>query len=175
MNPPMVYEDTKPSNHRTIRMTAIVSSMFGTHSRVLGEQRPITTSSTSLDLHVVLNGGHAFDAACQFDCPVCFSPRAHEATQLNCALEGLDFDLQELRQGVFGYGCLHFGGDDGVVNIFAGSLLCACRRASNNGAQRNGQKNCGKRLVELFHGGTPGDWMGWDGRCVFRSWSQLHR
>jgi hypothetical protein len=30
MNPPMVYEETKPSNHRMIRMTAIVSSMFFT-------------------------------------------------------------------------------------------------------------------------------------------------
>src|SRR5574340_33291 len=172
MNPPMVYEETKPSNHRTIRMTAIVSSMSGTHSRVyLGHKGPRRlegnpgngTGSTSLDLHVVLNGGHATDAVCQLNCPVRFSPRAHEATQLDRALEGLDFDLHELRQGVFGYGCFHFGGDDSVVDIFACSLLRGCRRASDSGAQRNGQKNCGKRLVELFHGGTPGglDGMGW--------------
>src|SRR5512139_2868283 len=115
----------------------------------------------SLDLHVVLDGGHALDAACQLDRPVRRGARAHEATQLNLALEGLDLDLQGLRQGVFDQGGLHLGGDDGVVDVLAGSLLCACRCASDNGSQGNSQKNCGKILVEMFHGGTPKGWMEW--------------
>jgi len=33
MNPPMVYEETKPSNQRIIKIIAIVSSIFATPNK----------------------------------------------------------------------------------------------------------------------------------------------
>src|SRR5574340_1590343 len=171
MNPPMVYELTKPSNQRTIRTTAMVSSMFGTplrrSTRKDGQLKACSPDArtgcpwpadNALQRYLIcmsFDRGHAADAARQHDCPVRRSPRTHEATQLNLALEGLDLDFQGLRKRIFDQGRLHLGGDDGVVDILAGSLLCGRRRASDNGSQRDGQKNCGNVLVDLFHGGTP--------------------
>lgn len=46
MSPPSVYEETKPSNQRMIKMSAIVSSIFLLHSRPLIDDIYTTNLST---------------------------------------------------------------------------------------------------------------------------------
>src|SRR5512139_1573555 len=72
------------------------------------------SEGVSLHLHVVLDGFHALDAACQFDRSIRLGLRTDETTQLNLAVIRGDLDVQNLGQRIFDNRCLHLGRDDRV-------------------------------------------------------------
>lgn len=60
MNPPMVYEETKPNSQSTIKIAAIVASIFATPNKA-------GRSAQLLKPHVILDGCHTPNTACDFD------------------------------------------------------------------------------------------------------------
>jgi len=115
--------------------------------------------STSLKLHIVLDGFHALDLSHDFHRFVDVGLGVDEATQLNGTLEGFNVDLEGFKGGFVKNGGLHFGGDDAVVDILSGSLLRGCRCAPEKGCHQNGKENRGKLVVVfyvvVFHGQSP--------------------
>jgi len=112
MSPPMVYEETKPRSQRTIRINAMVQSIFlllivvfawrienlAGHCRQTQVGRyPWTrrpgVDSPSLESHVILDRLHPLDLTCNLDCLVDVGLGIDETAQLNDTLEGFDVDL----------------------------------------------------------------------------------
>ena len=78
-----------------------------------------------LEPHVVLDGYYALDAAGNFNRLGNVSSGMYEAAQLNHALERLDVDFRNLQVGIFENSRFHLGGDDAVIDVFAGSCMLA--------------------------------------------------
>src|SRR5688500_9084192 len=74
----------------------------------------------------------------------------HEAAQLHGALESLDVDLRGLEAGFGEDGRLHLGGDDAVVDVFAGAFAGGGRTAAEGGGEREGSQEAGND-VGLVH------------------------
>lgn len=80
--------------------------------------------TASLTPHVILDGLHTLDAACNFDCLAHVGPGTDEAAQFNHTLESFYIDFGRLQSGFVEYRRLGLGGDNAVVKIFTGTLLC---------------------------------------------------
>src|SRR6185312_10281006 len=76
-----------------------------------------------LQLHVVLDRLDAVHGARHADRGLDVVARAHEAAQLNDALERLDIDLGDLQTGLTEDGCLDFGSNDTVIDVLTGGLM----------------------------------------------------
>lgn len=76
-----------------------------------------------LEPYVVLDGYYALDAAGNFNCSGNVSSGMYEAAQLNHAFERLDVDFRNLQVGIFENSRFHLGGDDAVIDVFAGSCM----------------------------------------------------
>lgn len=78
-----------------------------------------------LELHVVLDGLHAVHGLRHFHGRRDVLARAHEAAQLNDALERLDVDLGDFQARLAQKGGLDSGGDDAVVDVLSRTPLRA--------------------------------------------------
>jgi len=92
-----------------------------------GARGGVCAPASLLELHVVLDGLHAADGTRHLDGRGDVLTRAHEAAELNDALERLDIDLGALQTGLAQDGGLDFGSDDAVVEVLTRTLLRACR------------------------------------------------
>lgn len=91
---------------------------------------------TLLELHVIGDRLHSSDGARHPYCALDIGAGAHEAAQLNDALESLDFDLGDLEAGLIEDGRLDLARDDAVIDVLAGPLMMACGRAPESGHQQ---------------------------------------
>src|SRR6185437_13893802 len=99
---------------------------------------PITTViDASLELHLVGDRFHAADRTSDRDCAVDVVARAHETSQLNDALEGVDPDLGGLQVWRVEDRGPDFGRDDAVIDILASRLVRARGRATQDCHQQH--------------------------------------
>jgi len=106
-----------------------------------------------LHAHVVLNGFHAVDFAREGHCPQFFFPCADKATELHNALEGHDFDLEQLELRVAKDGGLDLGGNCRVVNVLARAVVAVSGGTASEGDERSGQHQGIQNFFGL-HGGA---------------------
>src|SRR5579859_5505604 len=85
-----------------------------------------------LEAHVVLDGKDAAHASRNRYRFVHVGAGAHEAAQLDLALEGLDVDLGGLERGIIEDRCLDLRGDGAVVHVLARALLRGGRGATRH-------------------------------------------
>lgn len=100
----------------------------------------------SLESHGILDRHHARDTARDLDRPINACLRADKTAQLNHALEGFDIDLSRFQRRLAKDCRLHFGSNDGVVQIFSGSCLLCGRSASQERSEKTTKTNVTKRL-----------------------------
>src|SRR3990172_7429529 len=91
--------------------------------------------TSSLDPHVVLDGLHPRDPACDLHRLVDVRLGPDEAAQLHHALERLDVDLVDLQAGIVEDRRLHLRRDHGVIDVLSGPLS-RCRRTAPQGRRQ---------------------------------------
>jgi hypothetical protein len=87
------------------------------------ELQPYLRNATSFEPHVILDGRHALDAACNLNCFVFIGAETHKTARLDHTLESFNVDFGGFQSRFVEYGRLDLGGDDAVVNLFAATLL----------------------------------------------------
>src|SRR6185295_18540579 len=99
-----------------------------------------------LHLHIVLDRLHTADTARHANGRIDIVARAHEAAQLNDALERLDVDLGDFQARLTEDGGLHLGRDRTVINVLAGAFMRACGRTAKRGHQYEGGEERDERF-----------------------------
>ena len=91
---------------------------------------------------------HAIDAACNLDRLVNVVLGHYEASQLNDTLERFNVDLARFQRSGVKYGVLHFGSDNGVIDILSDHVLRGGRYTSEDRNQCNSKKECSEPLSD---------------------------
>src|SRR5262245_37368638 len=117
MKPPMVYEDTRPSNQRMSRTTAMVHNMAVLLPDVDGQAAQLLRRRQVADLEQVAHALHSVHGARELLGAGALVGRVHAAGERHHAFVGGHVDVAGLHVRVLHELGLHRRGDLGVVDL----------------------------------------------------------